>query len=208
MAVGKRPFMFIDVRDSLINNFLEIYAQSIPTGLESAYICEKANKSKFRLFFDVDITECKSAKSMDCFRVVEILQRVLEAKRVRSRVLVCGEEGEGNQREICSNFHLRCPDAVVNVGEALEIRREFVRFLAEELKSYPWHKVVDESVYTHLTLRMLFARKCTKGIDVGRAYGLWFAFDTASSRDIAMEDAYRKDSLLLLKDASIHALKS
>ncbi len=193
---------------------------SVPAGLEreflAAYaadespkfICECASAPTFRLFFDCDCAPLGAAAADDgdavVERVISALQSALPARsRSRLRALVVGV------RASPLGFHVKLPAFEVTREEARAARDALVAELAARdgcagaaAGASVWARVIDASVYEHLTCRMLGARKATKGRDVGRVYHLLGVFGEGG-RDRDAEAEYARDPVQLLADCSI-----
>jgi len=116
------------------------------------------------------------------------------------------------------NFHIHCPEIIVTVEEALSIRKAFIQELEQSFQHQSinsedlceshaivdWSRVVDKGVFiNHLSLRMVFSRKATKGMDVGRAYSLLAVVGVDGNRDTNREKSLREDPIKLLRAATI-----
>eukprot|EP00471_Norrisiella_sphaerica_P013441 CAMPEP_0184494594 /NCGR_PEP_ID=MMETSP0113_2-20130426/29099_1 /TAXON_ID=91329 /ORGANISM="Norrisiella sphaerica, Strain BC52" /LENGTH=495 /DNA_ID=CAMNT_0026880411 /DNA_START=183 /DNA_END=1670 /DNA_ORIENTATION=+ len=207
MAVGVRPFMFVDIPHFLIAQFHRIYARAVACGSEGAFLCECATPV-FRLFFDIDMEDVVSSRNelMSTVEVARNLQNVLRSlfDPKLTRLIVCKDNTNNGNGLGPSNFHIHCPDILLDTNTALKVRHLFVKKLIQLDHRLQWNKIVDEGVFSnHQTLRMLFSRKATKGIDVGRAYDLYCALDSEGRRDEQRELEYRADLVSLLNDVSI-----
>jgi len=193
---------------------------------------------RFRLFFDVDChadaaaLDWAKAAAEPALAVVEqggiagaasVVHAVVSA--IPTALATCGITQEDLGRAIVvgtadgDGFHVKLPSVEVTVAEARACRDALVRTLAFGTSggvcgaSVDWPRVIDDSVYTHLTCRMVGSRKTTKGVDVGRVYGLLAVFSLHQRwKDHApaqvrrwpeAEDEYRNNGALLLADSSI-----
>jgi predicted kinase len=185
-AAGNRVH-FLNVPEHLLTEFYEACAcDSSPR-----YLCEAVDASEnFRMFLDVDLPrEDSSANDF------EWIQRVVNAIPTALAACGVGDGGGGGERSewgeaivvgAQGGFHVKLPRVEVSRNEALAVREALVRTLvasssgaasAKGVLPPDWAGVIDESVYTHLTCRMLGSRKATKGRDVGRVYSLKAVFD-------------------------------
>ena len=172
------------------------------------FVCECASAPTFRLFFDCDCAPLATASAGDSDAVVDHIVSALFSSlplssRVRLRALVVGARGPP------LGFHIKLPALAVTREEARAARDALVTELAARdgcaraaAGASVWARVVDASVYEHLTCRMLGARKATKGRDVGRVYQLLGVFDEGG-RNRDAEAAYACDPVQLLADCSI-----
>jgi T4 RnlA family RNA ligase len=178
MQVGSIPLFFIDVPQMFINQFLEVYAKTgIQEGdnYEPKYIMEVPItpwSDKFKMYFDIDYIDTCILPNDDIITMVKILQKI-----INNDVYVTYCISDETER-IKTGLHFNCPNTLVDMGHALDMRRKYVELLIEHDSSKNWSAIVDESVYSNERgSRMFGSRKTTRGIDVGRLYKIKFALD-------------------------------
>lgn len=178
MQVGSLPLFFIDVPYTYIDQFLEFYAKTgIQEGefYEPKYIMEVPVTSwsdKFKMYFDIDYIDTHILPDDEIIIMINILQKI-----INNDIYVTYCISDETER-IKTGLHFNCPNTLVDMRLALDIRRKYVELLTDNDSSKNWSAIVDESVYSNdRGSRMFGSRKTTRGIDVGRVYKIKFALD-------------------------------
>ena len=124
------------------------------------------------MYFDIDHVDTTVLSDDKIVDMVKILQTI-----ITNDVYVTYYITDDTER-IKTGLHFNCPNTIVTMSLALEIRKKYVELLTDYDPSKNWGAIVDESVYSNNRgSRMFGSRKTTKGIDVGKLYKVKFALD-------------------------------
>lgn len=182
MAIGDKPATFLDIPDYLYDEFINRYSNAIECG-ESVYLMEySARFNEFRFFVDFDYVGDMKLTLDEITEYSLLIQNIVKKynpnKNCDMYVTGCIEKCAIGFK---SGLHLKFPNIMVNKFQAFEIINECeAQFdLLDNTKN--WDLVFDKCVYgDNCGVRMIFSRKTTNAIDVGRVHNLLFAFDTNS----------------------------
>jgi hypothetical protein len=128
------------------------------------------------------------------------------------RVVVVGRPGvdllaDGRTKQC---FHMHCRDVIVDQGSVRRIRQRLILSLTDRWPGVDWGVVVDDEVYTHMTLRMMGSAKPESAVDAsvsgGRLYDLLGVLSATGEDDFESSARYNRDRVQLLRDTSIRCL--
>jgi len=168
------------------------------------YLAEYATLPVFRFFCDIDQKDTQSDETIDFLFVASSLSAILtqlwEGSR-RSPVIIVGRVEEQNIQtgEYQLGCHLHCPTTIVSQDEALKIRAHLITELEKDGRK-DWDKIVDPTVYEHMTLRLL---GCSKLGPRERVYDLIGVIEEDGRPDYNRECQYKCDRLKLVTDCSV-----
>lgn len=199
MAIGNQPACFLDIPDSMYDEFCQRYSSSVLDGTEHVYIMEFASRfDKFRFFIDFDYVGDDELTKEEIISYVKILQELL-SKDMRD-VYVTGCISSNTNNKIKTGLHFKCPNYMVNSSEATEIKNKYIKSLEELNSKINWSNIVDGSVYKdNCGIKMIGSRKVTGMIDVGRVHQLMFVLDQEGN-----ESAKQLSNYELVKTLSIY----
>ena len=184
--IGTKHATFIDVSEKILQEFYFRYVNSgIHNKLsdEPKYIVELIDQhiNQFKLFFDIDYDN-KDLSDHQIEEICLILYNILEVKSI---IYISGCKDLDNQYLQKTGIHLKCPGIIVSIDQALSYREKFITELYKQIPDNNWAHIIDSSVYGGSRgLRMFGSRKVTNGIDMGRVYKLFFAFDIDGNKYI------------------------
>ena len=170
--------------DDLFRAFLEHYVADLPR-FNLGLVVKKSEY--FPYIMDVDKSATKGASvgsPMDVLMVVvRALKSVVSFPDGEGSALRCAASGglERSSNEIrmlfehrnSANFHVLCPDIIVDSRTAVRIREKQLAVLTLEHPEVDWGDIVDEKVLTSNGLRLLGSLKykeISKPMDGSRKY--------------------------------------
>jgi hypothetical protein len=174
----------------LYEEFIERYADAVECG-ENMYIMEySARFSEFRFFVDFDYVADKELTLTEITEYSLLIQNI-----VKKHISTMGHNSDENCDmyvtgciDKCtigfkSGLHLKFPNFMVNKSQALEIINECQAEFELLDNTKNWDLVFDKCVYgDNCGVRMIFSRKSTNAIDVGRVHKLLYALDNNSNQ--------------------------
>jgi predicted kinase len=188
VANANQSFCFLDVPDQLYDEFLEHYSYSH----EPKYLTElipDSNEKQFKMFFDIDNLNL-NLLDQDILDIIHILQNHVNSDIY---VTMCSDNGK-------FGMHLKCPEQIVTVDEALAIRNNCIIQLYETYPDKNWDAIMDASVYmVGRGLRMYGSRKAVNNNDIGRVYKFLFTVSKTGEQYVTQLSDHE-----LLKMLSIH----
>jgi hypothetical protein len=166
MAVGTCKLMFLEVPNELRKEFLERYYLSD----EPKFIVELFGKT-FPMAFDIDFIDFTKIEITKLVNMVKIIK-----KNIDSDVYVTGAISKTDEKKVKSGYHIKFPNKIVTISEALIIRNEIIESLCKVFPDDDWETIIDKFTY-YRGLRMFGSRKIINEIDVGRVYSLLFVIN-------------------------------
>jgi hypothetical protein len=204
MSIGDKPAMFLDIPDNLNDEFLSRYADAIDSG-EHLYLMEYSTRFEyFNFFVDFDYVDRQELSQSKILEYVLTIQQIVK-KYIKDNdsnadvyVSACIDKCSNGFK---SGLHLKFPNFMVNSQTALEIiakcEEEF--YMLDD--TIDWDLVFDKCVYgDDCGIRMIYSRKTTNSIDVGRVHKMLFAFDSGTNQI----NIQNKNTLEIVKLMSIY----
>lgn len=180
MPIGNQPAMFLDVPDNLYDEFIERYADAANSS-EYMYLMECSSRFEyFRFFVDFDYV------GTDQLIQEQILEYALTIQGIVRKLGDCVMYVSGCIDKCPTGYksglHLKFPNFMVNKEKALKIINECEATFSMLDDTKNWDLIFDKCVYENdCGIRMVFSRKSTNSVDVGRVHKLMFALDSDSN---------------------------
>ena len=105
----------------------------------------------FPYIMDVDKSATKGASVGSPMEVLKVVVRALKSVAVDTRMLF--------EHRNSANFHVLCPDIIVDSRTAVRIREKQLAVLTSKYSVVDWNDIVDERVLTSNGLRLLGSLK-------------------------------------------------
>ena len=134
--------------DDHFGAFLEHYVSDLP-GYKLGLVVKKSEY--FPYIIDVDKSATKGASVGSPMEVLKVVVRALKSVVGETRLLF--------EHRNHANFHVLCPDIIVNSRTAVRIREKQLAVLTLERSEVDWGDIVDERVLTTYGLRLLGSLK-------------------------------------------------
>ena len=134
--------------DDLFRAFLEHYVSDL-SGYKLGLVVKKSEY--FPYIMDVDKSATKGASVGSPIEVLQVVVRALTSVVGHTRMLF--------EHRNFANFHVLCPDIIVDSRTAVRIREKQLAVLILEHPEVDWDDIVDERVLTSNGLRLLGSLK-------------------------------------------------
>ena len=134
--------------DDLFGAFLEHYVSDLPR-FNLGLVVKKSEY--FPYIMDVDKSATKGASVGSPMEVLKVVVRALKSVVGETRMLF--------EHRNSANFHVLCPDIIVDSRTAVRIREKQLAVLTLEHPEVDWNDIVDERVLTSNGLRLLGSLK-------------------------------------------------
>ena len=134
--------------DDQFGAFLEHYVADLPR-YNLGLVVKKSEY--FPYIMDVDKSATKGASVGSPMEVLKMVVQALKS--------IIGETRMMFEHRNCANFHVLCPDIIVDSRTAVRVREKQLAVLTSEHPEVDWNDIVDERVLTSNGLRLLGSLK-------------------------------------------------